>query len=754
MKKTKLLCLLALSSLILSSCGLTKKDSESESKPQESDTSEIESESQDQSDSSESDGPIVSNPTFETGKKANLEGRFEFASDSESVDGEVIHVDYDSAKDTTTIYTIDAGEAKLVSGNVTANITVIYGFISGEGENPLNLGNDYLAYQNQFLQASFRGSKAEPYVVGNQNKLKLDVGFTYNTYILEDGEYVKDRATLNLDEALAEKYLSTENNHFNIEIIGSEAGKTYGTVNDDLTVSLNEEAVGETLTFKVSVNGKSVEQTALVNDGVNVHDSGELKAYFEDEEFTGEINILRSFEAEYGEDQIFYVGDEGPYLYDTNPSYSELNYQGSIYFRYVSKNYADVPLTINGNYMVLDGTKLPLHFDGYPSDSGLPVEAQKTQAEPINGKVCNPQEGIFRTFTNGDDISITIKNYNIRGNSNVGSLEEPTTSSAGLIGFVSHRTDLVIENCILDYAVYGVASYSTTASLELKDSVISNTWGSSICTYRSSSVEVKNSLLTKAGGAAVNLLNNPREGEQGHLFIDTDSDIENYIFPDSSWFVAWDLTMIAAFAGTIDYAVNEGAAQANQAMGDTTSKPHTIYNNSKLNFVVLCQADSDIKDSDHDLDNYRPFAYVDVCGSKALINSCCYKDAEYQDGTGTSNLKLLSTIFASNGGSIIKPAGYGYDDAMFANTMRQVLNGVLAANGVDAANMTVDQILALAQMEAYAAAINQAISGSFANALSRLLTAKTAAGEKAYIDVDASIAGFDVGALIEVKQVA
>ena len=216
MKKTKLLCLLALSSLILSSCGLTKKDSESESKPQESDTSEIESESQDQSDSSESDGPIVSNPTFETGKKANLEGRFEFASDSESVDGEVIHVDYDSAKDTTTIYTIDAGEAKLVSGNVTANITVIYGFISGEGENPLNLGNDYLAYQNQFLQASFRGSKAEPYVVGNQNKLKLDVAFTYNTYILEDGEYVKDRATLNLDEALAEKYLSTENNHFNI----------------------------------------------------------------------------------------------------------------------------------------------------------------------------------------------------------------------------------------------------------------------------------------------------------------------------------------------------------------------------------------------------------------------------------------------------------------------------------------------------------------------------------------------------------
>ena len=248
------------------------------------------------------------------------------------------------------------------------------------------------------------------------------------------------------------------------------------------------------------------------------------------------------------------------------------------------------------------------------------------------------------------------------------------------------------------------------------------------------------------------MLNNPREGQQGNLLIDTDSVVDNYIFPDSSWFVAWNLTMIAAFASTIDNSVNAGAAQANQALGDSASKPHTIFDNQKINFVVLVQADSDVIDSEHDEANYRPYANVNVFGSSSLIDSKCYTDAAYLDGSGESNLKLLSTIFGANNNSIIKPAGY--TDEMFANTMRQVLNGVLAANGLsNAANMTVDQILAVAQIEAYKDAINSALLASFANALSRLLTAKTAAGQKAFIDVDASIAGFTIGALLEVKPV-
>ena len=742
MNSKKIVSLLALSALMLSACGLTKKDSESES--QESDVSESQSESQDQSDSSET-GPIVSNVTFETGKKASLQGHFEFANDSASVDGAVIHVEYDDAKDSTTIYTIDAGEAKLVSENVTVNVTVNYGFISGDGVNALNLGNDYAAFKNGFLQDTFRGPKDVEYAVGNQNTLKLDVGFSYNTYVLEDGEYVKDRKTINLDEAIAKKYVYTDASQFNIEIIGAEAGKEYGVVNDDLTVTLNEEAVGEELTFKVSVGGKSVEQTALVNDGVNVYNSKDLKTYFENPQFKGTINILRSFEAEYEEDQVFtYQGKT--YLYDTNGSEEESLYQGSIYFRRVPNN--QTPVEINGNYMVLDGTNLPLHYDGSALDTDLPAEIQKTQAEPINGLVCNPQEGLFRTFCddNSANMEVMVKNFNIRGNSNTGTPENPSTSSAGLIGFVSNRTTLNVTNCILDYAVYGVASYSQNATLELRDSIISNTWGSSICTYRSHDIKIYNSLLTKAGTAAVWLLNNPKEGQQGNLLIDNDSVVDNYVDTDAAWFNAYKLDMLGVMASKIDNAVNDGAIAANAAFGDKESKAHTIFNNAgRFNFVALVQADTDIKEPQY---AGRPYANVNIHGASSLVSPTQYVETAYQDTS--SDLFLLTAIFGSSNNSIVK--ALGVDDVTFATTMRLILNNaVQAAMGMDISGYTAGQI---AQMAENNANLKDAISGAFANTLSRVLTARSSTGAKTYIGVDASIASFTVGAVIEVKPVA
>lgn len=695
-KKTVLACLLACSALVLTQC-ITKKNNPS------GDTSDT------SSHSGEGDEVQL---TLDTGKTSQQNGQLQFAADSESVEGEVVHLAYDAAESKTTIYGLDAGAAKLTDGTKTYLVSVNYGIYKGTGEVSVALGNDYLHLEN--LASPFRGSKTEAYVAGSKNAFKVDAGLRYKTFTEEAGAWELDEKVANFDALDAAHLYDADN----VKIELSNAN--YGTVNADLTVSFSEAAVGQTVTVSAYANGQKVEQVVKVNAGYNVYDSDGFRALFENPAIHGELNILRSFEAKVENYQLFTSGGK-TYLYNTVGSDKEPKYQGSVYFREDEAAEVD-PLVINGNYMVLDATEVPQHYNGNVKELTdiEPVEwrgatafdmsdMKETQAGLIQNKVCNPQEGIFRASSHNtpDGKGLVFNNWNIRGNSNTGSEDNPALESTGENNLVLQSYNFTANNCIFDLGVYGIAVYDARATALCKDTIIQNTWGSSICTWRGHRVELQNSLLTNAGSAAVWLINDGNvEGHEGNLIVDANSVIDNYLSTSSAWFTAYGLTALGVFADSIENAVNQPA----------TGHAHSIYKsatNKVFNFEVLVQTESDNASA-------YPFANVSLNGAASVIDPTAYGRAGYVSAA-TDPKAYVKGIY-DNQNSIVKCIGQ--TDTELGTSIYQTLP-----------------------------AVGNDVATAYAVALATALATQEAAGRTAHIQVDAALQG-GLSAIISVRPVS
>ena len=630
-KKTVLACLLACSTLVLTQC-ITKKG---QSSGDTSDTS---------SHSGEGDEVQLA---LDTGKTSVQDGELSFATDSASVEGEVIHLAVNATENKTTIYGLDAGSAKLTDGTKTYVVTVNYGIYKGTGEVSVALGDDYLHLEN--LASPFRGSKTEAYVAGNKNAFKVDAGLRYKTFTEEAGAWDLDEKVANFDELDAAHLYDADN----VKIELSNAN--YGTVNADLTVNFSDAAVGQTVTVQVWANGQKVEQAVKVNAGYNVYDSDGFRTLFEDPTIHGELNILRSFKAEVKDYQLYRSHGE-TYLYNTVGSDHEKEFQGSVYYREDGTTSTD-PLVINGNYMVLDASEVPQHYNGNGSelDEAVPVEwrgsgefdlayFKATQSNIIQGRVCNPQEGIFRLQSaNTDPKGLVFNNWNIRGNSNTGSEDNPTLESTGEINLILQSYNFTANNCIFDLGVYGVACYDARATAKLKDTIVQNTWGSCVTTWRGPRVELQNALLTNAGSAAIWFINNGNvEEHKGNLIVDANTVIDNYLSTSSAWFVAYGLTMLNAFMNQIEDAINVAA----------TGHPHTMFKSAtdqRFNFEVLVQTESDNASA-------FPYANINLNGAQSVCDPLCYGRPGYV--ASAADPKAYIQGIYNNQNSIVKPVGY------------------------------------------------------------------------------------------------
>ena len=694
-KKTILACLLACSTLVLTQC-ITKGGGSSGNT---SDTS---------SHSGEGDDIQLA---LDTGKTSVQDGQLNFATDSESIEGEVVHIAFNASENKTTIYGLDAGNAKLTDGTKTYNVSVNYGIYKGTGEVSVALGNDYLHLEN--LASAFRGSKTEAYVAGNKNAFKVDAGLRYKTFTEQAGVWELDEKVANFDELDAAHLYDADN----VKIELSNA--SYGTVNTDLTVNFAEAAVGQNVTVQIWANGQKVEQTVKVNAGYNAYDSDSFRALFENPTIHGELNILRSFKAEVKDYQL-YRSHGQTYLYNTVGSDHEAEFQGSVYYREDGTDVTD-PLVINGNYMVLDASEVPQHYNGNGSDldEAVPLEwrgsqafdlayMKDTQSNLIQGRVCNPQEGIFRLSSqNTEAKGLTFNNWNIRGNSNTGSEENPTFESTGEINLILQSYNFTANNCIFDLGVYGIACYDGKATAKVKDSIIRNTWGSSITTWRGPRVELDNSLLTNAGSAAIWLINNgANEDHVGNLIVDDETVIDNYLSTSSAWFVAYGLTALSVFADSIEYAVNQPA----------TGHAHTIFKSSsdkRFNFEVLLQTESDN-------DSAYPLANINLNGAQSVCDPLSYGRAGYV--TSATDPKAYVKGVYDNQSSIVKCIGQ--TDAELGASIYSLLSAV----GGD-------------------------VSKAYAAALATALATQEATRGAAHIQVDAALQG-GLSAIMAVKPVA
>ena len=700
-KKAIIACFLAASVLAITSCkhgGNSQEKSESQSESQSGGETELKVE-------------------LETGRVATQAGELRFAADSESAEGEVVHLEYDEEEEATSIYGLDAGSAKLTDGETTYLVSVGYGLYKGQGEVSVALGEDYAGIATQ--ANLFRGSKTEAYVAGTKNPFKVDAGLRYKTFTKVDDEWDLDEKVLPFDELEAAHLYDTDNVH--IEVSGTDGAVSYATINDDLTVTFKEAAVGQTLTVKAWANGQKVEQTVKVNEGYNVYNSDDFRLYFEDISIRGELNILRSFEAEV-EDYQLYESHGHTYLYNTTSDDVAAIYQGSVYMRRdLSAN--NEPLTVNGNYMMLDASKVPQHYDGDGTqlDEATPlqwrgetafdlVEFKKTQAGLINGRVCNPQEAIFRICGEKfgeENKQVIFNNWNIRGNSNTGSEEDPDFESTGLIDVIANSHKFTVNNCIIDFGVYGIAGYNSRSIVELNDSIIQNTWGSSITTWKCQDIKVNNSLLTNAGSAAFWLINDEKVGEQGNVVIDDDSVIDNYLTPTSAWFTAYGLTALSVFAD-----------QINAVPGYFN---HTIYKDSSIknfNFEILVQ------EPNEDGRNNVPYATVSLNGLQSVIDPTSYGRSDY---ASTNPLKAYVAGVYSANNSIVKAVGQT-DDALATD--------IYTADGGQQNPQTVQQ--------------------AYIQSLATFIMTQEAAGKLAHIQVDAAMPTPDggvmyVGAVISVR---
>ena len=682
-------------------------------------------------------GPVSTQVEVKTGETKSIDGNYQLAEGAR--DGEIVHLEHEDGK--TVIYGIAHGNVTLKSGETTCGVKVLYNVRAAS----LSYGTDYHAFMENTLQAGFRGAKDVAYQVGAANPFHFDIGFQSYTYVYdeEDQEWVKDAVEggVKLDEASTE-FLSPDD-EFKFSIKDHNINEL-AEVNADFTLSFKEAAIGQDLELVVSHGETTLSQNVHVNAGYNVYTHEQLKEYFEDGSIVGDLNIQRRIVAHEGDENVFddpRTPEVERYLYNTNDSEREKDIQGSLYFRYVADYQGLIEdelneLTINANYMVIDAMNAARHYSGTDEiDSFITEDWAHHQASPINGLVCNPQESVFRFYGHKVEREgeptvypiLNVKNMNLRGNSNTGTAENPELNSDGLIGLMNNSSTMNVENCILDYSVYGAAAYNHEATLVVEDTIISNTWGSSITTYRSNSVTLRNSFLTKAGSAAVWLLNADGERRRNVFSMDEATVIDNYLTATSPWFQAYQLSTIDAFVGQIENYLN---AQTKAVISGVSAvdpsvaqlKGHTILadDGRSFNFCVLVQADNDPATA-----GMSPYSEATVGDLADTVRPLGYGEDTYPNA-------LVKAVFQGAGNKIVK--SFGQTDAVLNGAMGQMVPQFMSA-GISQAD---------------------AVNYAYLLGVSQHMTTRDAQGKKNYAQVDADLGGFvgGVGAIIEAKVAA
>lgn len=719
MKKYLFLSTMLLSTMLIGGCSLTNQTSESSSTSSastsvENPTSSIEESSTSSASTSVENSSSINDSTHTVDLVTGDDAYSITGSNVEALSGEdcIILV---QETDNALIYPVKGGTVQIKSDADTWTLNISYDVFEFKN------GTDYINSISSSVRNNFRGTKEDKYTVGTENKVKLDVEFSYFTWGKDEEEITEDVGFVSLEDLINNNGIDSFGLKFNSTDVNDQNLSTYVKINKDGTLNFTEKSIGKEFEIEISYGKEKVTQNVLVNDGYNAYDTLSFKELFEDNNITL-INVLRSFDAELQENQYYYnqmVEEKVPF--NTNPDNAARKYQGSVYYRKFNKESFN-SLTINGNYMSIDGQNLPKHIPfgstdkngkqaDYSSlngtnDIGYNVDFAGTQSGALGGEEVtitnvyttpvNVQEGMFRIFNSDDEkeiegTAVTFKNLDVRGNSKSSDSEDESelyTNSGGFIGVINNGSDVLIENSNFTFFTYGTQvnfdKDVRRSKLTIKDSKFTDTWGPNVVAWRAHEINLENSELARSGGPAIWCISELHTADSTNdwvagverktiVNIDIKSELNNYTTASAGWFAAHNISEISFYVSLIEGMVgNVGALLGSKdaityfnsklvEIGFPEQKQNTILNsNGHYNFISLIQQTSENDSSK------RAYTELSIKGQSGTIAPYSIKEKELT--------QLINIV-----GKDVSVDAYLDKDGMASK-----ITSVLVANGITA----------------------------------------------------------------------
>jgi len=342
-----------------------------------------------------------------------------------------------------------------------------------------------------------------------------------------------------------------------------------------------------------------------VNNGVNVYTNQQLKTYFSNYN-VHTINIHASFIAELSSEQKNLDGSP----INRVPTVSN-PVTGNVYQRY-SATIADDTLTIQGNFMSIDGSTLP--FNNANSGSGTVGFAQSF--EVINVKVGMFYYGMGPSDGSTNDSSFTMNNLIVKGNTSTPYVDFSGTpedieiqerlmskNSGGYTGIMISAGSAYLDNLVVLNTV--IAIYNTTYGYKtnLDPTLITvdyvktyNNWANTIYLNGGLGFIIKNSEVGSSGGAAIHMVDthpatfdgswNELTNPNPYLEIQDNNIFSNWVSGEEAWFKAYGMSQVAL---TLKSGIENGISGTGRSIINLYTDPVTGLQTEKINFILLTE---------------------------------------------------------------------------------------------------------------------------------------------------------------------
>ncbi|MFA6800942.1 MAG: InlB B-repeat-containing protein [Acholeplasmataceae bacterium] len=442
-----------------------------------------------------------------------------------------------------------------------------------------------------------------PYYVGNQNTFYLDIRLLDNSGSRVDLADVD----LNYTFYIVEGATLTE--------IAENDLETFVAIDDENNMQFTALALG--MKFKIEVEPQyqatmmafdTLSYLVEINDGYNAFTNAQLKSLFSNLNVTT-INILRNIKAELLSNQK--NADGSPinlYAHESDSS----GY-GNVYSR-ISNNVNDDQVQIEGNYMTIDGSDLPISN----ANSGSGTIGYSQSFDIINVQigifyynVLNSATYVFSDDSNADNDYINDNQFSMNNLTIISNTTTPSVNYGGTATEISSEERLMSENSggYLGVVIrsgegnfnnmnmgsttiaFTLNAFGQNSELEPLYTNISyvhiyNSWANSIYLNGGSGLVLTNSQIESSGGAAIHF-EDTHSGD-GYatpaLIMDRTNAIENWISGQEAWFKAYGMSAIAL---TLKSGIESNINGIDMTTTKVIQNPVTGLDTEMMNLIFL-----------------------------------------------------------------------------------------------------------------------------------------------------------------------
>ncbi|MFA7589404.1 MAG: InlB B-repeat-containing protein, partial [Acholeplasmataceae bacterium] len=493
----------------------------------------------------------------------------------------------------------------------TGHPTVVYDALVIPDVRGFSIGSNYQTYKNAQLESSTRFlDSGDPYYVGYQNNYYLDIRILNN-----QGSRIP-LAQVELEYTLFQVIGGTS------QLIPEGDWKDHIEFFDGNQFRMKESALGNTYEIKVTPHYQAIQMqvdeltyTFTVNDGHNAFSNQQLRSLYANMDVS-RINIHANLVAELAANQM--NADGSPK--NIRPSVGNLN-NGDVYTRF-ARNVDDDEITIEGNYLTIDGSNLP--YSNKNSGSGLVGLAEAFE-------IVNVRIAIFGyDVKDSDEVNnseFNIKNLQILGNTTIpsvnfgGTAEEilqqeqlMSRNSGGYIGIMVSNGTANYTNLDIRFTVIGIMHDSfgykdsaETIPMELGQInfvKINDNWANSIYTRGSVGIEIQNSYIGQSGGPAIHVIDTRQGGNEKNptIVIHNSTEVKNYVSGEEAWFKAYAMSSIAL---QLKSGVQQGIAPTQRNIIDLITNPVTGLQSEMINVILLTETSEDAKTVDPNNNDFQ-----------------------------------------------------------------------------------------------------------------------------------------------------